>query len=63
MSETHDKAKQSCETCAFMRKRDWAVGITDIFACHRRAPTEGARYLRFPEVDKDDWCGEWERAE
>jgi hypothetical protein len=48
----------SCENCIFFERfhADEPYG-----ACHRNAPRVGLE--KFPDVQKRDWCGEWQSKE
>ena len=51
-------AIETCELCKFWRR--FTVDLPE--GCCRRNPPTGQTWgqFRFPPVDADDWCGEWE---
>lgn len=64
-----DIAEQKCENCLFYRGdcRRFPPQLisTDVSSDyymedgHKVWETDREPYFAFPDVDKDDWCGEW----
>lgn len=55
---------ESCETCKFCR----SVGEGTVnYECRRFPPQigdeRGYGYVNFPDVQLDQWCGEWKPKE
>lgn len=52
-----------CDTCRYCQMSADHTGID--FECHRLPPTlfyTNKRIAGWPQVNSDDWCGEWEHT-
>lgn len=51
----------NCDSCR------WYNGVPPLGRCRKNPPTvfgmpDGEYMSDFPEVDPDDWCGQWEKV-
>lgn len=65
-NQESEMKKQRCEMCRFCIKTDVPQSPTvKFYSCHRHTPSPYlARAVAvWPSVQKDDWCGEFQKSE